>query len=225
MRMPARPSVTSEVIAATSAWVRRESRRSRRPMRLTGTRATAKTAQMPMVSGQSMLSSTAKVATMVRIPVRPPSIDRTALPISADVGGEAGGEAGRRLGLQPREVGADQPREHGLAELGLHAVGDAVAGDLLDVLADGRWRRLRPITPSGPHQITDWRALLEGGHHQLDELRVAGGGERDDARSSPATARAAPGAAPASRARGGARARRFGAGLPILHRRCAEHGG
>ena len=74
---------------------------------------------------------------MVRMPVTPPSIERTAVPISADVGGEARGEAGRRLGLQAREVGADERGEHRLAKLGLHAVGDAVAGHLLEVLADG----------------------------------------------------------------------------------------
>ena len=83
MRMPDRPSVTSEVIAATSAWVCREARRRRRPMRLTGTRAMAKTKAMPMVSGQSMLRSTAKVATMVSAPVIPPRSERTAVPISA----------------------------------------------------------------------------------------------------------------------------------------------
>ena len=125
MRMPARPSVTSEVIAATSAWVRLASRRSRRPMRFTGTSASAKTAQMPSVSGQSMLSSTAKVTTMVRIAGDAAEHRAHRAADQPDVGGEARGEAGGRLGLQPREVGADQPREHGLAELGLHPVGDA----------------------------------------------------------------------------------------------------
>ena len=81
MRMPERPSVTSEVIEATSAWVRLASRRSRRPMRFTGISASAKISDAE-VSDQSIDSITATVTTMVRMPVTPPSIERTALPIS-----------------------------------------------------------------------------------------------------------------------------------------------
>ena len=154
MRMPARPSVTSEVIAATSAWVRLASRRSRRPMRLTGTSASAKTAQTPMVSGQSMLSSTAKVATMVRMPVRPPSIARTEPPIrpmSAEK--RAARPAGASVCSRARSVPTSRANMVLRSSVSMRLVTRLLVTSLT------YWPRplaqLRPITPSGPHQITE----------------------------------------------------------------------
>jgi hypothetical protein len=82
--------VTSEVIAATSAWVWRDSH-----------------------DGEDAGDPTEQRA------------DRGA--DQTDVGGEPRGEPGRRLGLQPGQVGADQPLVHGLAQLGLHPVDRPVA--------------------------------------------------------------------------------------------------
>ena len=59
---------------------------------------------------------------------------------------------------------------------------------------------------AGPTRAPTRTVALEGGHHHLDELRVAGRGERRRPRSSRARRRAASSSAPASRARAAARA-------------------
>ena len=220
MRMPARPSATSEVIAATSAWVCRESRRSRRPMRLTGTRAKANTAQTPMVSGQSMVRSTAKVATMVRMPERPPSIDRTEPPIrpmSAEK--RAARPAGASVCSRARSVPTRRANMVLRSSASMRLV-TRLRRHLLDVLAEavGAAQADHPERPPPDHR---GRALLVGGHDELDELRVAGGGERHHrghrqrqgehrpVRRQPVAPEAAP--------------RLDGAdGFLLLHRRCAS---
>ena len=98
----------------------------------------------------------------------------------ADVGGEPRGEAGGRLGLQAGEVGADEADEHRLAELGLHAVGDAVAGDLLEILTEcvGAAEHDHPERSPPDHGLG---LRLKRGHHHLDQLGVPARGERHDA--------------------------------------------
>ena len=123
-------------------------------MRLTGTSASAKTAQMPSVSGQSMLSSTTKVATIVRMPVTPPSIARTAPPIRPmSEEKRAARPAGASVCSRARSVPTSRANMVLRSSVSMRLV------TRLPVVSlkywPRRWRRLRPITPSGPHQITD----------------------------------------------------------------------
>ena len=107
-----------------------------------------------MVSGQSMVSSTAKVATMVRMPVRPPSIDRTELPImpmSAEK--RAARPAGASVCSRARSVPTRR------ANMVLRSSASMRLVTRLVVTSLTYWPRplaqLSPITPSGPHQITE----------------------------------------------------------------------
>jgi hypothetical protein len=97
----------------------------------------------------------------------------------ADVGGEARGEPRRRLGLQPCEVGADEPLEHVLLKVRLEPGQQHVgAGDphvLAAALGEGEPQHEQRPPP-------DHRELvgLVGLDDELHHLRVARGRHRLD---------------------------------------------
>ena len=179
MRMPESPSVTSEVIEATSAWVDLARRRRRRPMRFTGTRAKAKISEMPIVSFQSIDSMKPTVTTIVRMPVTPPSIERTAVPIRPmSEEKRAASPAGASVCSRAR---SDPTRR---ANIVLRSSVSIRLVTRLPVTSFQYWpMALAPLSTIDPERSPPEHArllVLEGGHHQLDQLRVAAGRERDE---------------------------------------------
>ena len=132
-------------------------------MRLTGTSASAKTRQMPTVSGQSIVIITAIVTTRVRMPVTPPSIERTALPtMPMSEEKRAASPAGASVCSRARSVPTSRANMVFRSSVSMRLV------TRLPVTSLRYWpaalAQLRPITPSGPHQRTAgdcaWKAVI-----------------------------------------------------------------
>ena len=106
-----------------------------------------------MVSGQSMVSMTTKVTTIVRMPVKPPSVARTAPPTSpmSEEKREAR-PAGASVASRARSVPTSRANMVFLSSVSMRMTARLLVVSLKNCPA--ALARLSPITPAGPQYIT-----------------------------------------------------------------------